>query len=134
MDKIERILWLICHAALTVIAVVITVRLCTGCASVKSESAKTNISAVLRLAYENGGKVAVSNRIEQLVVDGKITPEQAAKLHAAAQLAYDNLVDDLAPKAEDGCKDCEPSPECDDGACGEDDANCGNCKDCKADK
>ena len=48
MDKIERILWLICHAALTVIAVVITVRLCAGCASVKSESAKTNISAVLR--------------------------------------------------------------------------------------
>ena len=61
MDKIERILWLICHAALTVIAVVITVRLCAGCASVKSESAKTNISAVLRLAYENGGKVAVSS-------------------------------------------------------------------------
>ena len=46
-----------------------------------------------------------------------VSPEQAAKLHAAAQFAYDNLVDDLAPKAEDGCKDCE-SPECDDGACG----------------
>ena len=37
MDKIERILWLICHAALTVIAVVITVRLCAGCASASAK-------------------------------------------------------------------------------------------------
>ena len=101
MDKIERILWLVCHAALTVIAVVITVKLCAGCVSVKSESAKANISTVLRLAYENGGKVAVSNRIERLVLDGKITPEQGACLHAAAQFASDSLVEDLAPK--DGC-------------------------------
>ena len=39
---------------------------------------------------------AVSNKIESLVAEGKLTPSQAIRLHALAQLAYEGIMDDLA--------------------------------------
>ncbi len=143
MDKIERILWLICHAALTVIAVVITVRLCAGCTSLKREGAKTNIATAIQTAYDLGGREAVSNKIESLVAEGKLTPSQAMRLHALAQLAYEGIVDDLtadggeatnatpASASQDGCIGCS-LPDASGGYVNEcnEDANCGRCRDC----
>ena len=39
---------------------------------------------------------AVSNKIESLVAEGKLSPSQAVRLHALAQLAYEGIMDDLA--------------------------------------
>ena len=39
---------------------------------------------------------AVSNKIESLVAEGKLTPSQAVRLHALAQLAHEGIMDDLA--------------------------------------
>ena len=68
-------------AAALVAALVIGFAACTGCV--------------------NGGdparRAAVKNRIERLVTDGKVTDEQAAYLHAAAQAVYERTVERLAP-------------------------------------
>ena len=101
---------------------------------------------------------AVSNKIESLVAEGKLSPSQAVRLHALAQLAYEGIMDDLAPAtnaapasaSQGGCGDCsvpDASTDCgggcadecsdclpdaaSDGGCNED-ADCGNCADCKA--
>jgi hypothetical protein len=113
-----------------------------GCASSGGGSRKQNIAAVIQTAYDLGGREAVSNKIESLVREGKITPSQATRLHALAQLAYEGIVEDLAadggaatnaPPVCDGggCSDCAaPDPGgCPEGDCNED-ANCGQCKDC----
>ncbi|MGN0847858.1 MAG: hypothetical protein ACI4RA_10810 [Kiritimatiellia bacterium] len=73
------------------------VHLLTGCTTtVKLPAAtKTVVSAALKDAYAYGGATAVSNRIEQLVVDGKITPEQAIQLHALAQGVYERIINRL---------------------------------------
>ena len=104
---------------------------------------------------------AVSNKIESLVAEGKLSPSQAVRLHALAQLAYEGIMDDLAagggaatnaapasasqggctdcslPDASggngSGCSDCRPeSAGASDGECRNEDANCGKCADCKA--
>ena len=90
-----------------------------GCASTRV-TAKTAVAAALKDAYALGGSTAVSNRIEKLVVDGKITVEQAAALHAIAQGVYERVIEEL---------DGTPA-EADVGPC-EDDANCGNCDACR---
>ena len=95
-----------------------TVHFLGGCAS--PVSTKTIIAAALKDAYRYGGSTAVSNRIEQLVVEGKVAEEQAAQLHALAQGVYERVIEEL-----DGTRvgaDAEPC---------EDDANCGNCDQCR---
>ena len=89
-----------------------------GCAS--HVSTKTAVAAALKDAYALGGSTAVSNRIEKLVVDGKITVEQAAALHALAQGVYERVIEEL-----DETRVGADSEPC------EDDANCGNCDQCR---
>lgn len=91
----------------------------SGCVS--ERSVKTAVSAALKDAYQLGGSTAVSNRIERLVIDGKLTREQADNLHIFAQGVYERIIEDLdavptAPR-EDSC---------------EDDAYCGECAACRA--
>lgn len=64
-----------------------------GCAYLTAHSAEIHktVGTVLDLAYTNGGAELVSKRIDQMVTDGKLTEEQAAKLKAAAQKSYDDF-------------------------------------------
>lgn len=91
-----------------------------GCTSVKSGSAGKQLASIIALAYENGGREAVTNRIDELVLEGKLKPEQGARLQKLADLACEKLIEDLAngeidvEYSEDGedcgddCKDCVP--------------------------
>ena len=89
-----------------------------GCSSLGGGSRKANIATVIQTAYDMGGRemhlrrsrqvprratrgalrskvargCAVSNKIESLVAEGKLTPSQAVRLHALAQLAYEGIV------------------------------------------
>ena len=102
--------WVICKAMMVITIVAVAVTAMLGCSLTKSESvasAKTQLSAILQLAYENGGKAAVSNRIEELVVEGKLSQEQAAQLQALAEIACEKLIIDLARGGEVG--DTKPS-------------------------
>ena len=113
-----------------------------GCSSLGGVSRRQNIATVIQTAYDLGGREAVSNKIESLVAEGKLTPSQAVRLHALAQLAYEGIMDDLATGdgaatnaapasvSQGGCTDCSV-PDASGGS-GEDDAYCGNCEDCKA--
>ena len=65
-----------------------------GCSSI-GEHRRQNIAQVIQTAYDLGGREAVSNRIESLVREGKLSPTQGARLHALAQLAYEGVMDDL---------------------------------------
>jgi len=146
--------------AVTLVAVAaIAIAAIIGCSSM-GERRRQNIAQVIQTAYDMGGREAVSNRIESLVAEGKLTPSQAARLHALAQLAYEGIMDDLAPAAnaapasasQGGCGGCsvpdastgsdggradgasaspgESGAESDGGS--NEDANCGECEDCKA--
>ena len=95
MDKFERIMWIVSQVTLTLMTVIICLKLCVGCTTAGKEKLEDTISFVLKEAYANGGKVAVSNRIEQLVVDGKITADQALILHATAEKIYRDVVEHL---------------------------------------
>ena len=135
----------VCRAIVAVAIAATAVAAIIGCASSGGGSRKQNIAAVIQTAYDLGGREAVSNRIESLVREGKITPSQAVRLHALAQLAYEGIMDDLAEGAgastnatpacsQGGCADCSV-PDASGGSGGDanEDANCGQCKDC-ADK
>ena len=65
-----------------------------GCYSI-GDHRRQNIAQVIQTAYDLGGREAVSNRIESLVREGKLSPTQGARLHALAQLAYEGVMDDL---------------------------------------
>ena len=145
---------LLVFAAVAVAAII-------GCASMGGQR-RQNIAQVIQTAYNMGGREAVSNRIESLVAEGKLSPTQGARLHALAQLAYEGIMDDLAPAtnaapasaSRDGCIGCSvPGASidcgggCADGSsaspgesgaeCGggrNEDANCGNCEECKAER
>ena len=152
----------VCKAIVAVAIAAIAVAAIIGCSSLGGGSRKANIATVIQTAYDMGGREAVSNKIESLVAEGKLTPSQAVRLHALAQLAYEGIMDDLATgdaatnaapasASQDGCTDCslpDASSDCvgggctdgysdcqpdaaSDGGCNED-ANCGNCTDCKA--
>ena len=49
------------------------------------------VGTILDIAYTSGGAVLVEQRIDQLVADGKITPQQGEMLKAAAQKSYEAL-------------------------------------------
>ena len=152
----------VCKAILAVAIAAVSVAAIIGCSSLVGGSRRQNIATVIQTAYDMGGREAVSNKIESLVTEGKLTPSQAVRLHALAQLAYEGIVDDLTtgnastnampesasqggsgdcsiPDASgdcggggctDGCSDCQPDAASG-GGCNED-ANCGNCTGCKA--
>ena len=63
----------------------------SGCAYFSEEKVAGTASKVLEIAYVAGGATMVEQKIDQMVEDGKITPEQAALLKAAAQKSYDDL-------------------------------------------
>ena len=63
----------------------------SGCAYFTEEKVAGTASTVLEIAYVAGGASMVGQKIDQMVEDGKITPEQAAVLKAAAQKSYDDL-------------------------------------------
>ena len=132
----------VCKAIVAVAIAAVAVAAIIGCESIGGGTRKQNIAAVIQTAYDLGGREAVSNKIESLVAEGKLTPSQAVRLHALAQLAYEGIMDDLATgdaatnaapasASQDGCTDCslpDASAGCAD--CNED-ANCGKCADCK---
>ena len=152
----------VCKAIVAVAIAAVAVAAIIGCSSLGEGSRRQNIATVIQTAYDLGGREAVSNKIESMVAEGKLTPTQGARLHALAQLAYEGVMDDLTrgdgatnaapvsasqggcdgcslPAANGdcgggGCKDCCSGCQPDaasDGGCNED-ANCGKCEDCKA--
>ena len=135
----------VCKAIVAVAIAAVVVAAIIGCESIVGGTRRQNIAAVIQTAYDMGGREAVSNKIESLVREGKLSPSQAIRLHALAQLAYEGIMDDLAtgggaatnatPSAssQGGCSDCSV-PDASGGSGGDcnEDANCGNCTDCKA--
>ena len=131
----------VCKAIVAVAIAAVAVAAIIGCESMGGGTRKQNIAAVIQTAYDLGGREAVSNKIESLVAEGKLTPSQAMRLHALAQLAYEGIMDDLATGdattnaapasvSQGGCTDCslsDASADC--GDCNED-ANCGKCDGC----
>ena len=152
----------VCKAIVAVAIAAVSVAAIIGCSSLGGGSRRQNIATVIQTAYDMGGREAVSNKIESLVAEGKLTPSQAVRLHALAQLAYEGIMDDLttgdaatnatpASASQGGCGDCsipDASGDCGGGGCTDAcsdcqpdaasdggcnaDANCGNCTDCKA--
>jgi hypothetical protein len=125
--------------ALGLAVIFLCARALPGCATVKRAVARERVVEAIKTAYENGGRAAVSNRIERLVSDGTLSAKQGAKIHRIMQMAYDGLIGNVAAKIEDAaCEDDPACPPC--GAdtncppCGErnEDADCGSCDDCKA--
>ena len=133
----------VCKAIVAVAIAAIAIAAIIGCESIVGGTRRQNIAAVIQTAYDMGGREAVSNKIESLVAEGKLTPSQAVRLHALAQLAYEGIMDDLAgggaatnavpaSASQGGCADCS-LPDAS-GGCGSDcneDANCGKCDACK---
>ena len=146
-------------AATLVVVASAAVAAIIGCSSI-GEHRRQNIAQVIQTAYDLGGREAVSNRIESLVAEGKLSPTQGARLHALAQLAYEGVMDDLASAtnaapasaSQSGCGGCsvpDASAGCGEactdgssasqgesgaesaGGCNED-ARCGKCEDCKS--
>ena len=151
----------VCKAIVAVAIAAIAVAAIIGCSSLGGGSRRQSIATVIQTAYDLGGREAVSNKIESLVAEGKLTPSQAVRLHALAQLAYEGIVEDLnagsgtatnatpASASQGGCTDCSlpdasggngsgcsdcrsESAGASDGECRNEDANCGKCADCKA--
>lgn len=125
--------------ALGLAVIFLCARALPGCATVKRAVARERVVEAIKAAYENGGRAAVSNRIERLVADGTLSARQGEKIHRIMQMAYDGLIGNVAAKIEDAaCEDDPACPPC--GAdtncppCGErnEDADCGSCDDCKA--
>ena len=162
MDKKFNTPRTVCKAIVAVAIAAVAVAAIIGCSSLGEGSRRQNIATVIQTAYDMGGREAVSNKIESLVAEGKLTPSQAVRLHALAQLAYEGIMDDLTTggaatnatptsASHGGCGDCsipDASTGCGGGGCTDgssgsqpdaasdggrnDDANCGQCEDCKA--
>ena len=125
----------VCGIIVAVALAAAAIAVIVGCAT-DGGSRRQNIAAVIQTAYDLGGREAVSNKIESLVAEGKLTPSQAVRLHALAQLAYEGIMDDPATgnAATNTCDACNPDATCDGGECADcnEDANCGQCEDCEA--
>ena len=130
----------VCKAIVAVAIAAIAVAAIIGCSSLGGGSRRQSIATVIQTAYDLGGRemhlrrsrqvprraergalrskvargCAVSNKIESLVAEGKLTPSQAVRLHALAQLAYEGIMDDLAAG---GTVTNAPPPTCSQGGC-----------------
>ena len=70
-----------------------------GCSYFTQEKAAAihkTVGTVLDIAYTAGGATLVEQKIDAMATDGKITPEQAVQLKAAAKKSYDALQAKLA--------------------------------------
>ena len=54
------------------------------------------VGTILDIAYTSGGAVLVEQKIDQLVADGKITPQQGEMLKEATRRSYEALQEKLA--------------------------------------
>ena len=126
MKNTKQVLMIGSNIAFGLIVIFLCTKVLSGCAFVRRATVRERVVEVLKTAYENGGRAAVSNRIERLVADGTLSTKQGAKLHEIMQKAYDGLVRDLAKRIEDVAVE-----DTDNGGEGED-AFCGKCEDCKA--
>ena len=82
-----------------VFAAVLVAVTATGCAFFTPEriaAIHQTAATALQIAYEAGGKTALEAKIDEQVAAGKITPEQAVQLKAAAKKSYDALQAKLA--------------------------------------
>ncbi len=119
---------LVCRVILISILAAMVIAVLFGCSMLKSERTKTRLSTAIQYAYDNGGCEAVSNKIEELVREGKISGEQAVRLHALAQLAFAGVLDRLGAgegaasavggTQPDGCEACLLPDARSDGASG----------------
>ena len=100
MDTIDKVCLAILHMTLAACVALLCVRLCTGCSLLEKASTKERIVSALRTAYEDGGKVAVSNKIEQLVVRGDLSSRQAERLHQALAGLYKHVIERLETELE----------------------------------
>ena len=107
MDRIGHVLRLFVEALLVLLLMLGCVRLCTGCALVERAAPKERVAEIVRTAYAEGGRAAVSNRIEKLVVTGDLSRKQADRLHALAQGLYDRVLEKLKDSDVEACLDCK---------------------------
>ncbi len=68
----------------------------SGCSCFTEEKVAGTVSAILDIAYTSGGAVLVEQKIDQLVADGKITPQQGEMLKEASRRSYEALQEKLA--------------------------------------
>ena len=54
------------------------------------------VGTILDIAYTSGGAVLVEQKRDQLVADGKITPQQGEMLKEAARRSYEALLEKLS--------------------------------------
>ena len=113
----------VCGVIVAVAVAAIAVAAVIGCSSLGGGSRKADIATAIQTAYDLGGRAAVSNKIESLVAEGKVTPAQAARLHALAQLAYEGIVEDLSASGADATPTCDGGDGCSDCA----DTDAGDC-------
>ena len=172
MDQVKSSRWP--SAALFIAATAVCLALAflcgtAGCvtdAEAARAQARRDVAAVLRVAYEVGGKAAVAEKIDALVAKGKLTPEQGETLKAFADEACEEMLErwegnggaasnSTEAVSRDGCGDCSlpgASIDCGGGGCADgssalqeangaesdggrnEDANCGNCEECKAER
>ena len=107
MEKIERLVRVVTHIALAALAAILCVRLCTGCMAIREATSRERIAETMKTAYAEGGREAVSNRIEKLVRSGDLSRKQADKLHELAQGLYDRILEKLEDCDVEACLDCK---------------------------
>lgn len=81
----------------------VTIATVTGCSMLTAEriaAIHRTVATALQLAYETGGKTLVETKINEMVADGKVTPEQGELLKAAARNGYEAFLAKLNELAE----------------------------------
>ena len=95
MKTIELVTRCLLQLVIAAAVAFLCVRGLTGCRYLASPEAKAKVVESLKTAYAEGGRTAVSNKIEKLVETGDLSRKQAAKLHEIAQGVYDHVVEKL---------------------------------------
>ena len=107
MDRIGHVVRIFIEALLVLLLMLGCVWLCTGCTLVSNAAPRERVAELVRTAYAEGGREAVSNRIERLVVTGDLSRKQADRLHALAQGLYDRVLEKLEDSDVEACLDCK---------------------------
>ena len=66
---------------------------CVTDAEAARAQARRDVAAILRVAYEVGGKAAVAEKIDALVAKGRLTPEQGEALKSFADEACEEMLE-----------------------------------------
>ena len=104
VESIELITRSILQVVLAAALAFLVARGVSGCRYLDNPAAKARVVESLKAAYAEGGRAAVSNRIEKLVSSGDLSSKQAAKLHGIAQGVYDHVVEKLEAEIEGTAK------------------------------